>query len=401
MDALKKLLDELATAFEEFKSSNDERIKQIESKGKADPLLEGKVDKANEDVSRLEKELSDLQKKLNRPGNNGGGDEKSEDLAAHKKGFLHFMRRGVEDGLTELECKALNITTPGDGGYAVAEEIDKNILILLGNESPMRGLCKVITVGAAEYKKLASKWGSTSGWVGEDDSRTETDTPSLAELTPFMGEIYSNPAATQQMLDDGYFNIETWLAQELAKEFAEEEGAAFVTGSGTKKPKGFLSYTSVVTADASRTFGQLQHILAAATGAITGSELLNVVYSLKKAYRANATWQMAALTAAAIRKLVDSNGAYIWERSLAAGQPATLAGYPVEENEDMEALGTSNVPVALGDWKRGYTIVDKMGTRVLRDPYTNKPYVHFYTTKRVGGMVEDSNAIKLLKNAAS
>jgi HK97 family phage major capsid protein len=401
MDELKKLIEELAKAFEQFKAANNERIKQLEAKGSVDPLLEKKVDSANDEISKLEKSISELETKLNRPGNQGGGDEKSIDKEAHRKGFESFLRKGNEDGLADLELKALNITTPGDGGYAVAEEIDKEILILLGDESPMRGLCKIITLGSADYKKLVSTGGAAAGWVDEDDGRTETDTPTLAALTPFMGEIYANPAATQQMLDDSFFPAESWLAEEVAILFGEQEGSKFVDGTGVKMPKGFLAYTSVTTGDATRTFGQLQHILAAATAAITSDELLDLVYSLKKKYRKTAVFQMSTLTCKAIRKLKGSDGQYIWDRSLAAGQPSTLLGFSLEENEDMPELGVSNVPIAFGDWKRGYTIVDKMGTRVLRDPYTNKPYVHFYTTKRVGGMVADSNAIKLLKNAAA
>jgi HK97 family phage major capsid protein len=266
------------------------------------------------------------------------------------------------------------------------------------NESPIRRVCTVRQVGTSDYKKLVNIGGTTSGWVDEDDARPETAASKLAALTPHMGEIYSNPAATQQMLDDVFFNAEGWTAEEVATEFAEEENLAFLSGNGTKKPKGILAYTSVTTADATRTFGQLQHKETAGATAITGAELIDLVYLLRSKYRNGAAWMMNSTSMAYVRKLTDSvTGQYLWAPGLAAGQPSQLLGYAVEENEDMADVAASAVAVMFGNFKRAYMIVDRMGTRTLRDPYTNKPYVHFYTTKKVGGMLMDSLALKLLK----
>lgn len=394
----KQLLESLQKAFADFKKANDERLEQLEAKGNTDPLLEEKVDKANAEITKLQGQLDELAKKQNRPA--GMGDDVSEDVIEHAKAYGKFLRKGHEEGLVELQEKALNITTDADGGFAVPEELDRNILTLMKEESPMRQICTVITVGGATYKKLVSLGGAASGWVDEDDARTETNTPTLASITPFMGEIYANPAATQQMLDDVFFNAESWLAGEVATEFAEKEAAAFLSGDGTKKPKGILAYTSVVTDDATRTFGQLQHKATAGAAAITGDELIDLVYLLKKKYRTGARWMMNGNTLAYIRKLKDAtNEQYLWAPGLQAGQPSTLLGHPIAENEDMADIATGEVAAMFGNFKRGYIIVDRMGIRTLRDPYTNKPYVHFYTTKRVGGMLADSNAIKLLQQA--
>lgn len=398
---LKELLEKQNKAFADFKENNDLRLKALEAKGTVDPLLEEKVDKANAEITAITKQMMEIEKKLNRPRGTGAGDERLE-VTEHKAAFGKYLRRkGAREDyeLLELEKKALNITTDSEGGYAVPTELDTEILQLMRNDSPMRRVCAVRQIGSSDYKKLVNLGGTGSGWVGETDARPGTGTPTLAEVTPFMGEIYSNPAATQYMLDDAFFNAETWLAEEVAVEFAEEENLAFLRGNGTKKPKGILAYTSVTTADATRTFGQLQHKAAASATAITGDELIDLIYMLKSKYRNGAAWMMNSTTLALLRKLKDTTGQYLWAPGLGSGQPAQLLGYGVEENEDMADVATTAVAVMFGNFKRGYLIVDRMGTRTLRDPYTNKPYVHFYTTKRVGGMLMDSNAIKLLKQA--
>lgn len=396
---LKTLLEKQNEAFAQFKDTNDKRLKALESKGTVDPLLEEKVDKANADITAIAKQMEAIEKKLNRPRGTGAGDERPE-ITEHKEAFGKYLRRkGATDDseLLDLERKALNITTDSDGGYAVPTDLDTEILQLMRNESPMRRVCTVRQIGGAEYKKLVNLGGTGSGWVGEDDARPETGTPSLAHITPYMGEIYANPAATQQMLDDAFFNAERWLSDEVAVEFSEKENLAFLSGNGTKKPKGILDYARASTADASRAFGTLQYKETAAATAITGDELIDIIYMLKSKYRNGALWMMNSTSLAAIRKLKDTTGQYLWAPGLASGQPSQLLGYGVEENEDMGDIATGVVSVMFGNYRRGYMILDRMGTRVLRDPYTNKPYVHFYTTKRVGGMLMDSNAIKLLK----
>jgi HK97 family phage major capsid protein len=263
----------------------------------------------------------------------------------------------------------------------------------------------VRTVSTSDYKKLVNVRGTASGWVDEDDARTATASSSMAQVTPFMGEIYANPQATQQMLDDVFFNAEQFIIDECATEFAAKEGAAFVVGDGTKKPKGFCAYTTAATADSSRAFGTLEHVATGVAGDWAASNkadiLITLVHKLKAGLRANARWVTNKGLLAEIRTFKDAEGNYLWRPGLEAGQPSTLLGYGITEAEDMPAKAASALSLAFGDFRRGYTIVDRIGTRILRDPYTNKPYVGFYVTKRVGGMVVDSQAIKFVKFAVS
>jgi HK97 family phage major capsid protein len=396
---LKELLTKQNEAFDKFKNSNDARIKAIEEKGFSDPLLEEKVDKANVDLTAIAKQMAELEKKLNRPG--AGKSDDAPEVAEHKAAYGGFLRKGKVGNLEALEMKALNVTTDADGGYAMPIAMDSQVLSLVRNESPMRQECTVRQIGGGVYKQLVNLGGTGSGWVDEDDERTETGSPKLTVISPSMGEIYANPAATQTMLDDSLFDAEGWLTDEISKDFAEKEGAAFISGTGVKQPKGILAYTSVTTADATRAFGQLQHLVTAAVAAITSDELMDLIYMLKKGYRTGAKWMANSAAVGYARKLKDSDGQYLWAPGLEAGQPATMLGYAMADNEDMADIGAGNVAVAFGNFKRGYLIADRFGIRTLRDPYTNKPYVHFYTTKRVGGCLLDSNAIKLLQQKAS
>lgn len=412
MQEIKEILEKQKDAFAKFKKANDERLEALEAKGHTDPLLEEKVDKANAEITRLQDEMSELEKKLRR-GPSGPGDGAGEDQIAHKDAFFGktgFIRKGREDGLKELERKALNVTTPEDGGFAVPEEGDRTILALMKDLSPMRGVCKVITVGSPDYKRLVNVGGAGSGWVGEEDARPATDTPTLKQIAAVMGQIYANPQASQDSLDDIYYDVEGWLLGELAETFNEKEAAAFVSGNGVNKPKGFLDYAQASTADASRAFGTIQYVASGTSGAFKtasasvspADDLITMIHAMKKALRAGASWMINSLTVAAIRKWKSyGTGEYIWSPGMQGGQPQSILGYPVVENEDMPDIGAGTTPVAFGNWSRAYTIVDRMGVRMLRDPYTNKPFVGFYTTKRVGGMLEDSQAIKLIKLAAS
>lgn len=396
-------IKQLGEAFTEFKKTNDERLAKL-GKGETDPLLEGKLKELNEKLSELDtfkKNTEEALKKKGRPGLTGGDD--NEDVAEHKKAFGGYVRKGREDGLRELEQKAINLGTDADGGYGVPEELDRNITQLERDSSVMRTIANVITVGTDEYKKLVNIGGAGSGWVGETDARPGTNTPKLAQIAPYFGEIYANPAVTQKSLDDIFFDVEAWLAEELAWEFTQQEGAAFITGNGTLKPKGFLAYANSAVTDkaGTRPFGTLQFVTSGAAAALSNADrLIDLVHSLRRGYRQNAKFLGNNLTLAALRKLKDSDGNYLWRPGLEAGVAGTLLGYGYEEDESMPDIAADALPLAFGDFKRGYTIADVRGTRVLRDPFTNKPYVQFYTTKRVGGGVMDSLAIKLLKIAA-
>ena len=248
-------------------------------------------------------------------------------------------------------------------------------------------------------KKPFSITGPAVGWVAETAARPQTATATLAELQFPTMELYAMPAATASLLDDTVVDLDQWIPSEVEAAFAEQEGTAFVTGNGTNKPKGFLDYTKV--AEASWGWGKIGYIVTGVSGALPASNpsdvLIDLVYALKAGYRQNANWVMNRKTQAAIRKLKDADGNYLWQPPAAAGQRAMLMGFPLVEAEDMPDAGANTTPIAFGDFARGYLVVDRTGVRVLRDPYSAKPYVLFYTTKRVGGGVQDFDAIKLLK----
>ncbi len=311
-----------------------------------------------------------------------------------------YLRRG-----SEVELKSFSGVAAADGGYAVPKEIDEIIDATLKGISPIRAIANVVRVGSAGYRKLVTQNGVTSGWASETATRPETATPTFNEIVPSFGELYANPAATQAMLDDAAFDVEGWLAGEIATEFAKAEGAAFVNGNGTNKPRGFLQAPTAVTGDATRPFGTLQYVASGAAGAFVASnpqdKLVELMHALRAPYRQGASWVMNASTLATIRKFKTTDGAFIWQPGMAAGQPDTLLGYPVVEAEDMPDIAANSLSIAFGNFKAGYLIAERTETNILRDPYSNKPYVHFYATKRLGGAVTNSEAIKLMKFAAS
>lgn len=358
--------------------------------------------------NELQNRLDEIEARRNRPG--VGIPSASSEQRDHAKAFEAFARRGIDKGLIDLEIQAsMSTGSDPDSGYAVTTVIDSEIEKMLLDQSPMRRICKVIQVGTPNYHKLVNKGGTTSGWVGETQARPETATPTLGKLTPFWGEIYANPAASQQSLDDVGFDVENWLAESIGDEFAEKEGAALITGSGILQPKGLLTFPTDTAADATRAFGTLQHIITgdaagfkAATATVSPADcLVNLLYSVRRPYRQGAVWLMNSNTLSVVSKFKDAvNGLPIWQRGLAEGQPSTLLGYPIEEDENMSDIGAGALPIAFGNFKRAMTILDRTQTRILRDPYTNKPNVMFYATRRVGNFLNNSQAVKLLMISA-
>ncbi len=309
----------------------------------------------------------------------------------------------VRSGAT-VELKAFTGTTGDSGGFAVPREIDAAIASVLKSVSPIRAIANVVTVGSAGYRKLVTTGGTPSGWASETAARPETATPSFVELAPPMGELYANPSASQAMLDDAAFDVEGWLAGEIATEFARAEGQAFVNGSGVNRPKGFLTNAISPAKDGVRPFGTLQYLASGANGGFpNGGEerLVDLVQSLRAPYRQGACFVMNAATSARIRKIKTTDGQFLWAPGLAAGQPATLLGYPVIEAEDMPDIAENACAIAFGNFQAGYLIAERAETAILRDPYSNKPFVTFYATRRVGGCVSDSEAIKLMKFAVN
>ena len=368
---------------------------------KADVLEQSFEQFEDDGVASLKAELELLKAKIasgaiaaQRPALDG---VKSADASAFVDGYL---RRGVESG---LETKAVGSSTDAIGGFAVPREIDEQIERTLVAISPIRAIANVVKVGSAGYRKLVTTGGTPSGWVGFEAARPETGTPTFSEIVPASGDLYANPAASQMMLDDAAFDVEAWLANEIATEFARAEGLAFVKGTGVSQPLGFLSSPNAVTADGTRAMGTLQTIGTGVAGAFPATspadKLIDLVQTLRSPYRQGAVFVMNSATAAAVRKFKTADGAFMWQPSLASGSPATLLGYPLIEAEDMPDVAANSLSIAFGNFKAGYLIAERNATTILRDPFTRKPYVHFYATRRIAGQVVNSEAIKLLKFA--
>lgn len=399
IEEIKSEISKLGNTFEEYKKTNDERLNQLNEKGSNDGLLDEKLarlDGVIQTVEDMKEHFEELEKKANRPG---ATDESVE--VKHADAFYNWMRKGDESGfLDDPQVKAVSVGVDADGGYAAPEKLEKTLLEVERDSSNMRQDCRVIPVSGEGYKKLVNLGGAGTGWVGETDARPATGTPTLQPIAPTFGEIYANPQATQKSLDDLMFNVESWLSSEVGEEFGQEENAAYTNGDGVDKPPGLFAGTLSQLDDATRPFGQLQVINSGSAGAFGGDNLIDLIYATKSKYRKKGKFMMAGATVGYVRKLKDNDGNYLWAPGLQVGEPSKLINYAISENEDMAGVAADALGVAFGDFKRAYYIFDVKGVRLLRDPYTNKPYVGFYTTKRVGGMKADTLAVKVLQLAA-
>lgn len=392
-------VEKVNEAFAQFKAANDKRLEDIEKRGHASAETEQKVDRLNARVTELQAQLDETQKQAQRRSSAGGEPESDPKKAEHRKQFINYLRgaRGAEAALIQA---AVSVSSDPAGGYAVPETLDLAIERYERDNSPMRGLCNVMTLSNENYQKLVSQGGASSGWVGEQEARPETTTPTLAALSPYFGEIYAEPKSTQRALDDMAINVEAWLAEEVGIEFAEQENDAFTRGNGVKKPKGILAYTLSTDVDGTRAFGSIQKVVSGSAGAFVADKLIDLVHSLKRGYRTGAQWMLSNLSLAAIRKLKDGQGNYLWQPDFSAGGSGTLLGYAIAENDDMPDPAADANAAIFGDFRRAYTIYDIRGVRVLRDELTSRPYVKFYTTKRVGGMLVQDRAIKVMTLSA-
>lgn len=425
-DEIKSAVDAVKSAFEAFKETNDTRIKQLEGKG-ADPVTEAKLAKIEASLDAAQKTADDAVLALKRSqrvvtdekGNAIDLDAKAQDwanvtavayekrpfdmdakaMAEYKAAHMRYIRKGSDD-LSIDERKALSVGGDATGGYVVNPDMSGQIVKKVDETSPMRAYAAVQVISTDALEGLFDLNRAGAAWVSEAQSRAETSTPAIGRWRIPVHELSAMPAATQKILDDAAINMEAWLADKVSAEFALAENTAFVTGTGVDRPRGFLTYTNGTTLP-----GTIEQIKTGVNGAFAaapsgGDVLINALYGLKGQYRANATWFMNRATLKLTRKLKDSDGAYLWSPGIAAGQPATLLGYPVASFEDMPDPATGSLSIAVGDMRAAYQIVDRMGVRTLRDPYSNKPYVMFYTTKRVGGDVVNFEALKLIDFSA-
>jgi HK97 family phage major capsid protein len=396
--------EEFMRAFEAYKDTNDERLSELERRSAADPLIDDKLARLDRALDETKRVADRLAVKAQRPHLGGAGALETAAVRDHRRAFDEYVRKGETANLARLEAKALAVTTNSgaDGGYLVPPETERAVMSALKDISPIRAIASVRQVSGSVYKKPFATTGFATGWVAETTARSSpSNTPTLVEVPFATKEIYAMPAATATLLDDAAVNIDEWIAEEVRDTFALQEGTAFVKGNGTTEPKGFMSYDKA--AAGSEPWGEIGFIKTGANGAFPGSspsdKLIDLVYTLNASYRAGGTFIFNRGTQAVIRKMKDDEGNYLWQPAVAAGLPSQLMGYPVVESEDMPAITTGSYSIAFGDFRRGYLIVDRVGIRVLRDPYSSKPYVLFYTTKRVGGGVQDFNAIKLLQFA--
>ncbi len=385
--------DDVLSAFEQFKDANDDRLDQIEKRMSADVITTEKVD-------RINKALDEMILKSRRPLM--GTDAKAEPTE-HKKAFDTYIRKGETHGLASLEAKAMSVGYGPDGGYLVPPEVEAAIGRLLSKASPMRQICDVRQISASVYNKPFNTNGITTGWAAETGARPQTNSATLASLQYPTLELYAMPAATQALLDDSIVNIDEWVAREVETVFAEQETDAFLNGDGITRPKGMLAYTKV--AQSAWTWGNTGYIatgVAAAFPAVNPTDkIVDLIYALKAGYRQNARFLLSRATQAQVRKFKDAQGNYLWQPAATTDGNAMLLNFPVVESEYMPDIATDTFSMGFGDFKRGYLIVDRVGIRILRDPYSTKPYVLFYTTKRVGGGMQDFDAVKLMKFGVS
>lgn len=382
-------------AFETFRETNDRRLRELETKG-SDVLTTDKLARVEAALDANQRRMDELVLKGARPSLTGGI---AVGLNEQKSAFDGYVRSGDEDGLRRLEKKAL--TAAADGGFNVPVEVESEVMRRLTQISPIRSIAGVRQVSSASFRKPILAGGPAAGWVTETAARPETEA-SFTTLQFDTMELYAMPAATTALLDDTAVNMDEWLAGEIEAVFAEQETAAFVAGDGNGKPMGFTSYPTV---DDSRwSWGKIGVVKTGYNGDFGGASpadaVIELIYTLKAGYRQNAHFVTNRTTQATLRKMKDGDGQYLWAPPAIPGARASLLNFPVVEAEEMPDIDVDANAIAFGDFNRGYLIVDRQGLRILRDPYSSKPYVLFYTTKRVGGGVQDFEAIKMLQFAA-
>jgi HK97 family phage major capsid protein len=402
-------IDAIGTAFDQFKQTNDQRLEAVRTGNEA------KAKELDEKLSRIESELRELhtvkdrledwESRMRSPGRIDGTHAHDPQ---YTKSFVNWLRKrcnspGDESIMTDIQRKDVTVGSLPGGGYALPKEIAAQVEALELKISPVRRLVKVVTVGTTDFHQLVNIRGTTSGWVGESQSRAATDTPKLRDVVPTFGELYCYPQVSEWSLDDLSFNVTDWLVQNIADEFAYQEGVAVLTGNGTNKPTGMLNAAPVTTADWAsplRAAAAYQYIADTNSPiAITSDKLIDLVYTLNSAYRGNGTYVMNSATTGAIRKLKSTTNEYLWTPSMMAGQPDRLNGYPIQTWENLDDIGSAKYPVAFGDFSRGYLLTDRIGTRITRDDVTNIGYIRFYVRRREGGIVLNNDAIKWIKTS--
>lgn len=415
-------IEKIGKARDEEIKANEERLKKLqEGNDSRATELEAKLAKIDKDLSEALKQKKKLEteQQIDR--------ERIEELEARAKvpgktieqklegeyneTFMRFMRSGAQDQelgvkLRSLErqimeTKDVTIGTGSAGGFAVPEQISREVERQEKLFSPVRMDVKVVQIGTSDYKELVNLRGTTGGWVGETGTRTATATSTLREVAPTQGELYAYPQASEWSLDDVFFNVESWLAEEIAETFAIEEATAVLTGNGTSRPTGMLNTTPANVDDFAsplRSAVTYQFIPSLASpDAILPDTLIDLVYKLNSRYRPGAKFIFNSTTAASIRKLKDTTNQYLWQPGMQMGEPDRLLGYPTSIWEQMSSVALNAFPVGFGNLRRAYVLVDRVGMRITRDEVTTPGYVKFYVRRREGGIILNNNALKFLR----
>lgn len=390
----KELWEKQAKAWEDFKSANESRLKAIEEKASTADV-EVKLGRINDVLSEVAEQQKSLEAKMAR-----GAASVDAQADEHKEAFLAFVRKGDVSRIEGI--KGMRVSDNENGGYLVPESVVGPIVQRIFDGSPMRQVANVVSITGSAIQGVVDYGQLEVEWVDEVTSSSDPTTPTLKQYRIPVHNQRSSPRVSQVMLEDAATNVESWLSQKIARDFALSESTAFITGSGAGRPRGITTYSTAATADGSRSWGVFEHVATGTSGGFGSNangtdKLTDLVYKLKAGYRANAAFMMSKATLGTLRTLKTSGGDYVWSPSVQTGTPATLLGYPVIEAEDMPTLAANSLSVAFGDFKAGYMIVDRSGLSVLRDPYSNNPLVTFHAVRRIGGDAVDFDAIKFLK----
>ena len=381
-------------AWENFKAINEQIIKTKEQYNSSDPLLDQQLLRISDYLSDHKSRLDALETSMSRPFGRGENFIQNQDHQ-HKQAFGNYLRSGNEYNLSKIEQKTLSTNVDSDGGYLITRQTSKQITQILEEISPMRQLASREQISSSSLDVLEDYDKAQAGWTGEMDLVTDTDTPKLNKRNIVAFELYAQPTATQKLIDDSSIDIERWLADKLVNSFAKLENQAFINGDGYSCPRDILTYAD------GENWGSIEQIKSGIDGKFEADNLFALYFALKEQYCRNASFLMNRFSLHMVRTLKDKvSGRYLWNPSLASGTPDSLLGLPVYEAADMPTAEKNALSIAIADFKTAYKIVDRSGIRVMRDPYTFKPFVKFYTTKRVGGDVINFEAIKLLKLAA-
>ncbi len=437
IETLKGLLDQQHETFDAFKKANDERLAQIEARGSADAVTVEKVERLSAALDQLQDNFRALERLATLPARGEQGEAQgalaarlnaanvhmqslaglagkqtklfdADALKRYEADYVDYLRSGRDVRMQDWIRQDFQITVDGDGGFLVPPDMNGRIVTRLYERSEVTGIVNVQPTSVSELEGIADTADVDAGWRGETEPVTDTATTQIGKWTIPVEEMWAQPRASTRLIADAAVNVEAWVAGKIADRFARLQGAAIVAGDGVKKPRGFMSYTTATTSDASRAWGTLQRRGTGASGAIgtvtdgvsnAFDKLIDLTMDLKPAYRANARWVARRATYALYRQVKTADGQYIWQPSTQVGQPATMLGYAVTEAEDMPAIGASQDFLAFGDFREAYTLVERQGITILRDPYTAKGWVKFYATRRIGGGVVNFDAIKLLRAA--